>query len=61
MHKYRIVYINGNASDPCHWQAQKRVWIFFWKNICGRTASATTQGNEILKLKEIYINSRVDK
>lgn len=48
MPKYRIIYVKTGGIDPCCWQAQKRVWLFFWRNLCGRTASATTQGNEIL-------------
>lgn len=46
--RYRIVYVPTKGVDPCRWQAQERVWLFFWRNLCGRTASATTQGNEIL-------------
>ena len=49
MSKYRIIYVNTGGIDPCCWQAQRRVRLFFWKNLCGRTASATTQANEILK------------
>lgn len=48
MSKYRIIYVKTGSIDPCCWQAQKRVWFFFWRNMCGRTASATTQGNHIL-------------
>jgi hypothetical protein len=49
MSRYRIIHVETGGIDPCCWQAQKRVWLFFWRNLCGRTASATTQGNEILK------------
>lgn len=45
--KYRIIYVE-HKDDPCHWQAQERVWLFFWRNICGNVSSATTAGNEIL-------------
>ena len=48
MVKYRIAKVRTIGIDPCCWQAQKRVWFFFWKPLCGATASATTQGNEIL-------------
>jgi len=47
MPKYRIIYVN-NKGDPCHWQAQKRVWLFFWVNVCGNVSSATTAANELL-------------
>lgn len=47
--KYRIIYVQTAGIDPCHWQAQRRVGWFGWRNICGRTASATTQGDHILK------------
>jgi hypothetical protein len=48
MPKYRIAYVKTLGCDPCCWQAQERVWLFFWRNMCGNTASATTQGNHIL-------------
>ena len=48
MPKYRIIHVAIGRIGGCCWQAQKRVWLFFWLNLCGRTASATTQGNEIL-------------
>lgn len=48
MARYRIIHVDTGSIDPCCWQAQKRVWLFFWRNLCGRTASATTQGNQIL-------------
>lgn len=48
MSRYRIIHVETGSIDPCCWQAQKRVWLFFWKNLCGRTASATTQANVIL-------------
>jgi len=46
MPKYRIIYVN-HPGDPCHWQAQERVWLFFWRDICGNVSSATTAANEI--------------
>lgn len=48
MVKYRIALVKTNGIDPCCWQAQKRTWLFFWRPMCGATASATTQGNHIL-------------
>jgi len=48
MPRYRIIHIKKKGIDPCCWQAQERTWLFFWRNICGATASATTQGNQIL-------------
>ena len=51
MPKHRIIYVGTADSDPSHWQAQERVWLFFWRNMCGRTSSATTQANHILMCK----------
>ena len=48
MAKYRIIYVN-HEGDPCHWQAQKRVYLFFWENICGNVSSAHTAGGAILE------------
>ena len=48
MTRYRIILVSTAGADPCRWQAQERVWVFFWRNMCGRTSSATTQGNHIL-------------
>lgn len=48
MPKYRIALVKTSGIDPCCWQAQERVWLFFWRAMCGATASATTQGNHIL-------------
>lgn len=45
--QYRIVYVEHD-SDPCHWQLQKRRYLFFWKNACGNVSSATTAANEML-------------
>jgi hypothetical protein len=47
MMSYRIAKVKTHGIDPCCWQAQKRVWLFFWRPLCGATASATTQANEI--------------
>lgn len=43
----RIAKVKTYGIDPCCWQAQKRVWLFFWRPLCGATASATTQAYEI--------------
>lgn len=47
MIRYRIAMIKTLGIDPCCWQAQRRVWFFFWRPLCGATASATTQAHEI--------------
>lgn len=49
MPKYRIIYVRY-ADDPCHWQLQKRRWLFFWENACGNVSSATTAGHEMKRL-----------
>ena len=48
MIKYRIIYLGYHDIDPCRWQAQERVWLFFWRNMCGATASPITQGKQIM-------------
>jgi hypothetical protein len=52
MPKYRIIYVRY-ADDPCHWQLQKRRWLFFWENACGNVSSATTAGHEMEKLMRL--------
>ncbi|WP_196360389.1 hypothetical protein [Vibrio anguillarum] len=46
--KFRIIYVL-HEGDPCHWQLQKRHYIFFWKNACGNVSSATTAAHEMIK------------
>ena len=45
--RYRIIYVLDFGG--CNWQAQKRVNLFFWKDMCGNVSSATTAAHEIQK------------
>jgi len=44
----RIIYVESD-NDPCHWQVQKRVWLFFWRNVNLSFSSITTAGNWLRK------------
>jgi len=48
MPSYRIIYVSHQA-DPCHWQLQKRKWVFFWVNAFVNVSSATTAAHEMLR------------
>lgn len=43
--KYRIIMVDDFGG--CHWQAQIRHKLFFWRNLCGSVSSATTAAHEI--------------
>jgi len=49
---YRIIYVDDGT--PCHWQLQRRHWLFFWHNACGSVSSATTAANEMLRLMKVH-------
>lgn len=48
--KFRIIYVDDGS--PCHWQIQKRVNWLLWDNVFYSFSSATTAGNEVVKLME---------
>jgi len=53
MVKHRIIYVE-DGGDPCHWQVQERVWLFFWVDVCLSFSSITTAGNWIRKERLKY-------
>ena len=53
MINYRIIYVS-HKGDPCHWQLQKRKWLFFWVNSCGNVSSVTTAGRVMMRMMGFY-------
>ena len=52
MPRYRIIFVN-HKGDPCHWQAQERVYLFFWQDLFGNVSSATTAANGITNVMKV--------
>lgn len=51
--KYRIVYVDVDDINPCHWQIQQRTFLFFWKDLYFPFSSATSCAHEVMKLMKV--------